>query len=100
MNRLAALAAAMLLLAGCGGDGAATPTNVTGVVENISKRGDEVRRFSVRADGRTYVLDTPADVDYGFDLIHLEEHRTTGDPVRCTVERRGDRLVATSIVDA
>ena len=39
------------------------------------------------------------DVAYGFDLEHLREHLATGDPVRCTVELRGDRLYALSILD-
>ena len=103
LSRVACAAVAALVVGGCGGGGESstpTPTEVTGLVRTISREGDRVERFSVRADGRTYVLETPRDVDYGFDLGHLAEHRDTGDPVRCTVERRGNRLVATAIYDA
>ena len=40
------------------------------------------------------------DVDYGFDLAHLHEHRTTGEPVRCVFEVRDERLYALEIADA
>lgn len=39
------------------------------------------------------------DVQYGFDLEHLQEHEDSGDPVRCALEERDGRAYALSIAD-
>ena len=71
------------------------------MITEVHRTGGEVTSFTVRTDDdTTYRLATPRDVAYGFDLDHLDEHRTTGDPVRCAVEERDGRLVATAIDDA
>jgi hypothetical protein len=38
--------------------------------------------------------------DYGFDLTHLNEHQSTGDPVRVRLRQRDEGLYALQIDDA
>ena len=103
MRSAAALAAATLLLAGCGGGGGSstedTPSVLTGTIQQISVSG-RTARFSLRANGRTYVVHMTRDIDYGFDPRHLLSHRDTGQAVRCRIVRRGDMLVALDVLDA
>jgi hypothetical protein len=107
MARRALLTTAVAALAlaggaGCGGgDGEdGSPTEVVGPITEISRSGGRIEAITVRSGGETEQLRVDPAIDYGFDLEHLEEHRRTGDPVRCTVTRRGDDLVATVILDA
>jgi hypothetical protein len=102
VRRNAALLAVAVLLGGCGGgDGGAdeTPSVLTGTIEHITVKG-RTGVFSLRANGRSYVVHMTRDVDYGFDLRHLLTHRDSGQPVRCHIERRGDMLVALDVLDA
>ena len=98
----------LVVLAACSPQAAAPPDPspspppdpVTGLVTLVRFSGDEVRSLEVESEGRTYeILIDPA-VDYGFNLRHLEEHRTAGDPVEVDVEVRGNRIYAVSILDA
>ena len=100
MTRYAAALIAALALAGCGGSGTTeTPSEVTGTIEQISVSGP-IARFSLRADdGRSYVIHMARNIEYGFDPRHLIRHRELGLPVRCTLERRGDELVALEVLD-
>jgi len=99
--RSAAVVIAAVVAVGCGGTGSGnneTPTEVTGTIEQLTVSGPTAR-FSLRADGQTYVIHMVRDIDYGFDPRHLIRHRELGLPVRCTLERRGDDLVALEILD-
>ena len=61
----------------------------------------DVSAFTLETgEGDTYEIFIAEDVDYGFDLSHLDEHRTSRDPVRCALEERNGRLYATKILDA
>ena len=102
MRATVALLAALVAVAGCGGgDGAAEPVELEGVIGEIARANGDVSAFTLRTDdGETHELAIAADVDYGFDLAHLEEHRAQHLPVRCTAERRDGRLVALEISDA
>ena len=87
---------------GCGGDDTADrpPSELVGVIVDLDEPGGRVSSFTLRNGGRTYEVFVAADVDYGFDLRHLREHREGGDPVRCRLEDRGGRLYALAIADA
>ena len=77
------------------------PSEVTGVIVSIDPEEGEPEALTVRdEDDQSHEIEIADDIDYGFDLQHLHEHRTTADPVIITVEERDGRLVATSIEDA
>lgn len=109
-----ALACLALLGAACGGDdgeeeaagsehvsAADAPDEVTGVLLDVESEGvGEVTSFTLKEGDDTYEIFIADDVDYGFNLGHLSEHLTSGDPVRVPLEVRDDKLYALSIDDA
>jgi hypothetical protein len=115
MRKLIVVLACLALLgAACGGDepeessgGRDTvaaedaPDEVTGVLLDVESTGiGEVTSFVLKDGDDTYEIFIADDVDYGFNLGHLSEHLTTGDPVSVPLEVRGDKLYALSIDDA
>lgn len=85
----------------CGGpESPRLPSELTGTIVDVQSAGGEVQGFTLRSNGDTFDLSIANDVKYGFDLDHLREHLATGDPIRCTVEEREDKLYALSILDA
>ena len=101
--RIVAVASAFLVVASCGGSADETPpapTEVTGTIEFVDTVGSKVTGFSLRGGGETYRVAIADDVDYGFELRHLEEHAATGDPVRCRLEERDGQLYALRVDDA
>ena len=60
----------------------------------------DVTGFTLKAQDETYDVAIAEDVEYGFDLKHLNEHMATGDPVRCKLEERDGDLYALTIEDA
>ena len=98
--RLVLVVLALLALTGCGGDEAA-PAEVVGVIVLVQEASNgEVESFEVDSEGETFTIYIAPEVDYGFPLGHLHEHESTGDPVRCVLEEREDRLYALEILDA
>jgi hypothetical protein len=76
------------------------PPEVTGVLLEIDSEGlGQVTSFVLKDGDARYEIFIASDVDYGFDLGHLNEHLTTGDPVRVSLEVRGDELYALAIDD-
>lgn len=91
--------------AGCGGaverePEAPPPSRLVGTILEVREEDGRVVSFTLEARGRRWEIGIADDVDYGFDLAHLHEHRDTGDPVDVRLERREDRLVALRIDDA
>jgi hypothetical protein len=87
--------------AGCGDGEQPVPSSAVGVITEIQGEGSAVRSFTLETqDHGTFEVFIAEDVDYGFDLAHLHEHETMGDPVRCTLEEREGRPYALEIVDA
>ncbi|HEX2056891.1 MAG TPA: hypothetical protein VHI71_00840 [Actinomycetota bacterium] len=90
----------------CGGDDepaepAGAPDEVTGVLLDVESEGvGEVTSFKLKEDDETYEIFIDENVDYGFNLGHLNEHLTTGDPVRVPLEERDGKLYAQAIEDA
>ena len=77
------------------------PDEVTGVLLEVESEGlGEVTSFLLKDGDDRYEIFIASDVEYGFDLGHLNEHLTTGDPVTVPLEVRGDKLYALSIDDA
>ena len=104
--RLTAFATTLALLAGCGGTTTsgtgdeAAPREVTGRITNLERADGRISALDISSDGRSYRVVVARDIDYGFDLEHLQQHLSQHLPVRCPLERRGDDLVATAIWDA
>jgi hypothetical protein len=99
-----------LVLGACGDDdapsnaggGAEAPDEVTGVITAIeAHKGKHVTAFTLESDeGETYDISIAADVDYGFELTHLIEHRDEELPVSVSLEERSGTLYALTIDDA
>jgi len=88
-------------LVACGNDEPEAPAAVTGVVIEVSSAGlGRVESLVVKDGDDTFEILIDPDVDYGFNLDHLHEHRATGDPVRVELEERDGDLYAQSIDDA
>ena len=92
--------------AACGGDdpepvaASDAPSEVTGVLLDIESEGlGEVTSFTLKDGDETYEIFIDENVDYGFDLGHLNEHMTAGDPVKVPLEERDGKLYAQSIDD-
>jgi hypothetical protein len=81
-------------------DGQESPGETTGPVTEVEIEGDAVVAFVVESQGESYRFLVDSSIDYGFDLHHLEEHQTSGDPVLVEFEQRGDGLYALAILDA
>jgi hypothetical protein len=89
-----------LVLASCSASDEAMPRRITGPVTEVRIEAGEVTRFTVVRGAREYPVLIDSGVDYGFDLTHLGEHRTSGDPVAVELVWRGGDAYATSILDA
>ncbi|MGH2695185.1 MAG: hypothetical protein ACRDJJ_10295 [Actinomycetota bacterium] len=77
------------------------PSTVTGVVIEVSSAGlGRVESLVVKDGDDTFEILIDPDVDYGFNLDHLHEHRATGDPVRVELDQRDGDLYAQTIEDA
>ena len=59
-----------------------------------------VESFVVKDGEETYRIHVDHDITYDFPLAHLSSHRAGAEPVRVEVERRENKLYATSISDA
>lgn len=98
--------AAVVLLLGlatshCGGKEPPAPSALTGVITQIAAGGGgEVTGFDLTTAGESHKILIDPGRDYGFDLSHLYEHESTGDPVRVRLEERDEALYALRIDDA
>ncbi|HZA26890.1 MAG TPA: hypothetical protein VE915_04465 [Actinomycetota bacterium] len=101
-RRVVALALLLGLGSGaCAGEETAPPSVLTGVITEIAASNDgEVTGFDLEAAGESYVILIDPGRDYGFDLNHLYEHETSGDPVRVRLRERDEALYALRIDDA
>ena len=90
----------LTLPSGCGGDEPLAPSVLTGVITEVAGSGGEVTGFELEAEGQAYEILIEPTRDYGFDLNHLREHESTGDPVRVRLREQGEALYALRIDDA
>ena len=92
---------AAVVAAGCGKEPPSAPETLTGVITEIAAGDDgEITRFDLDAAGGSYAILIDPGRDYGFDLNHLREHESTGDPVRVRLRERDEALYALRIDDA
>ena len=97
---VAALLLLALLASACGQEKPPAPTVLTGVITEVSGTTGEVTGFDLEANGDAYQILIEPGRDYGFDLTHLREHQSTGDPVRVRLRERDEALYALRIDDA
>ncbi|HEX6207253.1 MAG TPA: hypothetical protein VF058_02735 [Actinomycetota bacterium] len=96
------LLGALLVASACAsspaGGEAPVPRELTGAITEIARGdGGEIEVFTVEG---THRIRIDQGRDYGFNLEHLAEHQTTGDPVRVTTESRYGVAYAVEILDA
>lgn len=94
-------------IAACSDDGKGiapatnTPGEVTGVLTDIESASvGDVQGFTLKDGDKTYEILIDGDVEYGFDLGHLQEHLSGSLPVTVTLEERDGALYALSVDDA
>jgi hypothetical protein len=81
------------------GQGGNTPSELTGVITEISGAGNAIDGITLRTDdGETHVIALDPAIDYGFPLALLEEYKSTGQRLNVSLERRNNRLYATLIL--
>lgn len=102
-----ALALAALLLVGCseppmlvGRSPEPPPTQVTGLISETSYEGEQMTSFVVETRDDAFEILIDPGYDYGFNLKHLEQHRTKELPVQVALESRDGGLYAVDILDA
>lgn len=89
-----------LVVSGCAKEAPPPPSALTGVITEIAAGGDgEVTGFDLDAGGESHEILVDPARDYGFDLAHLYEHQSTGDPVRVRLQQRDAALYALRIDD-
>ena len=76
-------------------------SEVTGVIVDIESAGiGDIRSFRLKDGDETYDVVIDPDVEYGFDLGHLQEHLSGSLPVKVELEERDGVLYAQTIDDA
>ena len=100
---LGGLSAAVLMTA-CSSNttsGDSAPKEVTGPVLEVDGESlGDVTSFEVKEQDESYQIFIDPDVNYGFNLGHINEHLASGEPVRVGIDSRDGKLFATVIVDA
>jgi hypothetical protein len=104
--RFATVFFALLMMLSCSANEApdtleATPGDALegSVTEVTTEEGGAVTAFDLETKEGTATIHIDPHRDYGFDLTHLEEHASTGDPVFVETDTEADELVAVSIED-
>ncbi len=75
-------------------------SQVTGLITETHYEGEQMTRFVVESREGSFEILIDLEHDYGFDLKHLEEHRTEELPVTVSLAARDGDLYAVDIVDA
>lgn len=71
------------------------------MVIGIESEGlNRVSSFTVKDDAREHEIKVDDDTRFAFTPSHLQEHRTTAEPVRVEVDDRDGVLRALSVDDA
>jgi hypothetical protein len=77
------------------------PDQVTGVLTDVESFGiGDIRGFTIKDGSDTFEINIDPEVEYGFDLGHLQEHLSGSLPVTVELEERDGVLYALSIEDA
>ena len=78
-----------------------TGRTITGVIVEIDVRTiEEVESFTLLNRGREYLIHVDEQTEFAFPPGHLNEHRTTAEPVEVVTEKLDDGLYARTVEDA
>ena len=96
------LLALMSLVAGaCASSSDRAPDSLTGTITEIERGdSDEIVGLVLEAEDEEWTIRIAEDVDYGFDLEHLQEHMDQDLPVTVGLEQRDGDLVALTVEDS
>ena len=61
---------------------------------------EDIESLTLLNRGREYLIHVDDGTEFAFPPGHLNEHRTTADPVEVVAEKRADGLYALSVDDA
>lgn len=89
-------------LAGCSKEeSVGAPEQVTGVLTDVDSQGiGDIRGFTLKDGDEVYEIAIDLNVEYDFDLGHLQEHLSGSLPVTVELEERDGVLYAQTIEDA
>jgi hypothetical protein len=100
-RRILALALLLqLATTACRNEEPTPPSDVTGVITRVADADGEVASFDLDAGVESFEILIDPGREYGFDLTHLYEHQSSGDPVRVRLRERDEALYALRIDDA
>ena len=104
MRALLALVMVVVATAACNGSGSDVACGdrgtLTGVILDVESRSlTDVQAFTIRSQDEECEVFIDPDIDYGFPLPHLNDHKVAADPVIVDVEVRDDKLTALTIRD-
>ena len=97
---------ALVAFGACGDDPpdqsrAPAPEEITGPVTKVDSESlGDVTSFEVRHEDEVFQVFIDPEINYGFNLSHINEHLASGDPVRVGLDEQDGKLYATVIADA
>ncbi|MDQ3619426.1 MAG: hypothetical protein M3391_04765 [Actinomycetota bacterium] len=104
LQRTAAVLLSLVVTAACGSGepmSEGTGRTITGVIVEIDVRTiEDVASFTLLNRGREYLIRVDEETEFAFPPGHLNEHRTTADPVEVVTEKLDGELYARSVEDA
>ena len=99
--RVVLLGFATILAGGCSSASDRAPETLTGTITEIERGdSDEIVGLVLDAEDEEWTIQIVEDIDYGFDLEHLQEHMDQDLPVTVSLEERDGDLVALTVEDA
>ncbi|MGI8709010.1 MAG: hypothetical protein ACR2LG_12575 [Actinomycetota bacterium] len=102
--RTTAVLLSMVAITACGSDeptSEGTGRTITGVIVEIDVRTiEDVESFTLLNRGREFLIHVDEETEFAFPPGHLNEHRTTAEPVEVVTEELDDGLYARTVEDA
>ena len=94
----------LVVLSACGSDESPSDEpgrTITGVIVEIDVRTiEDIESFTVLNRGREYLIHVDEKTEFAFPPGHLNEHRTSAEPIEVVTERLDDGLYARVVDDA
>ena len=104
LRKAAAVLLPIIALAACGSDeptSERTGRTIIGVIVAIDVHTiEDVESFTLLNRGREFLIHVDEETEFAFPPGHLNEHRTTAEPVEVVTEELEDGLYARTVEDA